>query len=140
MASDGFDLLGAASGVREPGRCRLAQAVSGALWKSGFVAPFAEPTAEPGDRERRSRFRNEKGHVASRNSGERLLQFRMNGNEKWAVGLFLPDRDQVAAHVLPTEPHRVGSALRGVEQERHREPRLTAYRMPRLESRYFSLC
>ena len=56
VTGDGRNLIGATSGIREPGRGGLAKPVGGTLRKARKVALLTEPVAETGRRKRRAAF------------------------------------------------------------------------------------
>ena len=59
----------------------------------------------------------------------------MHRDQQGPACLLLPHRDAIAFDMLPAHARHVADALRRVEQERHRYPRLCADRMVRLEPR-----
>ena len=63
----------------------------------------------------------------------------MHRNEQCGVGFFLTHGDAIAADVLPAHPQDIAFALRSVETQGQRKPRLAADGMTLLESRDLAL-
>jgi hypothetical protein len=71
--------------------------------------------------------------MLARRCVENLAQIGMHWNGELGAGLFLLDVQNAVANVLAAHANNVAPTLRGVEQQREREPRLASDRMVELE-------
>ena len=124
-----YQLMHAASGVGEPGRCGFAQAMRRALRKPREVALIAKPVAETRRTKRLPELRHQERQVIARHGGQRALELGMNREDKRGAGLLLPHGDGIAPDMLPAHAHNIAAPLCGIEQQRQPKPRSCVERM-----------